>query len=79
MTGDPRARRSRRYTRWAPGASTPGRPWPHGQGPTRTGVSPNAGYVERPALDEYLRLGYVPHERNSNFSTYIVNQYTRAA
>ena len=38
------------------------------KGATRTGVSPNAGYVERPALDEYLRLGYVPHERNSNFS-----------
>ena len=79
MTGDPasqsigavRAMGARRFdTRRALAAMV--------KGATKTGVSANAGYVERPALDEYLRLGYVPHERNSNFTSYIVNQYTRA-
>ena len=34
-------------------------------GATQYGASPNGGFVERPALPEYLKLGYVPHELNA--------------
>lgn len=34
-------------------------------GATTPGVSANSGYVQRPGLDDYQRLGYIPHERNS--------------
>lgn len=33
-------------------------------GATQTGTSPNAGYVERPGLAEYMALGYVPYDLN---------------
>jgi predicted alpha-1,2-mannosidase len=33
-------------------------------GATRTGTSPNAGYVERPGLADYLTFGYVPFDIN---------------
>ena len=36
------------------------------KGATQSGVSANGGYVQREALDDYLRLGYVPHERNAD-------------
>lgn len=36
------------------------------KGATQSGRSPNHDYVQRQALDDYLRLGYVPHERNNN-------------
>ncbi len=42
------------------------------KGATQEGVSTNAEYVERQALSEYLRLGYVPHdgtERSTGGST----------
>jgi predicted alpha-1,2-mannosidase len=32
------------------------------KGATESGVSPNAAYVERQGLAEYLRLGWVPHD-----------------
>jgi putative alpha-1,2-mannosidase len=32
------------------------------KGGTETGVSPNAAYVERQELADYLRLGWVPHD-----------------
>ncbi|HEY8583081.1 MAG TPA: GH92 family glycosyl hydrolase, partial [Capillimicrobium sp.] len=35
-------------------------------GATRPGVSPNAGYVQRAGLEDYLRLGYVGFERNGS-------------
>jgi predicted alpha-1,2-mannosidase len=38
------------------------------RGGTSTGVSPNAGYVQRPGLSDYLQLGYVPHELNTENS-----------
>jgi predicted alpha-1,2-mannosidase len=38
------------------------------KGGTSTGVSPNANYVQRPGLSEYLQLGYVPHELNTETS-----------
>jgi predicted alpha-1,2-mannosidase len=34
-------------------------------GATKGGISPNAGYVERPGLADYLRHGYVGYERNA--------------
>ena len=41
------------------------------KGGTETGTSPNASYVERQGLAEYLRLGWVPHDgtENSNGGT----------
>jgi predicted alpha-1,2-mannosidase len=36
------------------------------EGATKPGVSPNAGYVQRAGLDDYLRLGYVGYERNTS-------------
>jgi predicted alpha-1,2-mannosidase len=36
------------------------------KGATQSGVSTNGEYVERPALAEYERLGYVPHEMNGD-------------
>jgi len=39
------------------------------KGATETGTSANAGYVERQGLEDYLRLGYVPHEKNGNLVT----------
>jgi len=33
-------------------------------GATQVGTSPNAGYVERPGLAEYMALGYVPYDIN---------------
>jgi predicted alpha-1,2-mannosidase len=42
------------------------------KGATETGTSPNAAYVQRAALADYLRLGWVPHdhtERSNGAST----------
>jgi predicted alpha-1,2-mannosidase len=39
------------------------------KGATEVGQSPS-GYVERQALQEYIRLGYVPYERNSKRGSY---------
>src|SRR5262249_50867685 len=42
------------------------------KGATQTGVSPNADYIERQGLADYLRLGWGPHdgtEQNSGAST----------
>ena len=39
------------------------------KGATQPGTSANAGYVERQGLEDYLRLGYVPHEKNGNLVT----------
>jgi len=39
------------------------------KGATRTGRSANAGYVERPGLEAYLRLGYVPRELDNGGAT----------
>jgi predicted alpha-1,2-mannosidase len=47
------------------------------KGATQEGASPNAGYVERQALSDYLRLGYVPHERNANLVTIGVDAWRR--
>jgi predicted alpha-1,2-mannosidase len=38
------------------------------KGGSSTGVSPNSNYVQRPGLSEYLKLGYVPHELNTENS-----------
>jgi predicted alpha-1,2-mannosidase len=38
------------------------------KGGTTVGVSPNADYVERPGLTEYMQLGYVPYELNTENS-----------
>jgi predicted alpha-1,2-mannosidase len=38
------------------------------QGGTSTGVSPNANYVQRPGLSDYMQLGYIPHELNTENS-----------
>jgi predicted alpha-1,2-mannosidase len=48
------------------------------KGATQSGVSSNAGYVERQALDDYQRLGYIPHERNANLVTVGVDAWRRA-
>lgn len=48
------------------------------KGGRETGTSINAGYVQRPALNEYLALGYVPHERNANQLTQAVDANLRA-
>ena len=48
------------------------------KGATRSGRSPNAGYVERQAVDDYQRLGYVPHEKDANVATEGVDAYRRA-
>jgi predicted alpha-1,2-mannosidase len=47
------------------------------KGATQEGASPNAGYVERQALGDYQRLGYVPHERNANLVTIGVDAWRR--
>ena len=39
------------------------------KGATATGTSANAGYVERQGIEDYARLGYVPHEKNGNLVT----------
>jgi predicted alpha-1,2-mannosidase len=39
------------------------------KGATETGTSTNAGYVERQGIEDYARLGYVPHEKNGNLVT----------
>ncbi len=36
------------------------------RGASQTGISSNGGYVERPALGDYLRYGYIPHEENGD-------------
>ncbi len=38
------------------------------KGATREGVSSNAEYIQRQALADYLRLGYVPHDGTENSS-----------
>ncbi len=38
------------------------------KGGTETGVSPNAAYVERQGLADYLRLGWVPHDGTESSS-----------
>jgi predicted alpha-1,2-mannosidase len=38
------------------------------KGATTPGVSPNANFVQRPGLTEYLQLGYIPHELNADNS-----------
>jgi predicted alpha-1,2-mannosidase len=48
------------------------------KGATQSGVSANAGYVERQALDDYQRLGYIPHERNANLVGVGVDAWRRA-
>lgn len=48
------------------------------KGGSETGASLNAGYVQRPALNEYLALGYVPHERNANQLSQSVDANLRA-
>jgi predicted alpha-1,2-mannosidase len=48
------------------------------KGATHSGKSSNAGYVEREAVDDYLRLGYVPHEKNANVVTEGVGAYVRS-
>ena len=48
------------------------------KGATRSGRSTNAGYVERQAIDDYQRLGYVPHEKDANVVTEGVDAYRRA-
>jgi predicted alpha-1,2-mannosidase len=48
------------------------------KGATQSGVSANAGYVERQAVDDYQRLGYIPHEKNANLVTGGVDAARRA-
>ena len=48
------------------------------KGATQSGASANAGYVERQALGDYLRLGYVPHEKNANLVAIGVDSWRRA-
>ncbi|MFC4252790.1 GH92 family glycosyl hydrolase [Sinimarinibacterium flocculans] len=48
------------------------------RGGTELGRSENAGYVQRPVINEYLQLGYVPHERNANQLTQVVDAMLRA-
>lgn len=48
------------------------------RGGTELGRSNNAGYVQRAAIHEYLQLGYVPHERNANQLTQVVDANLRA-
>jgi predicted alpha-1,2-mannosidase len=48
------------------------------KGATQSGKSPNAGYVEREAVDDYQQLGYVPHEKNANVVTGGVGAYARS-
>jgi predicted alpha-1,2-mannosidase len=38
------------------------------KGATQTGTSPNASYVERQGLADYLRLGWVPHDGTESSS-----------
>jgi len=47
------------------------------KGATQSGTSANAGYVERQALDDYERLGYVPHEKNGNLVAVGVDAWRR--
>jgi predicted alpha-1,2-mannosidase len=47
------------------------------KGATRSDTSANAGYVERQAVEDYQRLGYVPHEKNANLVTVGVDSYRR--
>lgn len=47
------------------------------KGATRSGASANAGYVERQAVADYERLGYVPHEKNANLVTSGVDAWRR--
>jgi predicted alpha-1,2-mannosidase len=48
------------------------------KGATQSGKSRNAGYVEREAGGDYLRLGYVPHEKNANVVIEGVGAYLRS-
>ncbi len=47
------------------------------KGATRSGTSANAGYVERQAVGDYQRLGYVPHEKNANLATVGIDSWRR--
>ncbi|MEX2194221.1 MAG: GH92 family glycosyl hydrolase [Thermoleophilaceae bacterium] len=47
------------------------------KGATQAGTSANAGYVERQAVDDYQRLGYVPHEKNASLLTVGVDAWRR--
>jgi predicted alpha-1,2-mannosidase len=47
------------------------------KGATQAGRSPNAGYVERPAVKDYLRFGYVPHEKNADAIGSSLDAYLR--
>jgi predicted alpha-1,2-mannosidase len=38
------------------------------RGATEVGISPSGGFVQRPGLADYLRLGYIPHELNASLS-----------
>jgi predicted alpha-1,2-mannosidase len=67
MTGDPAAAAiASIYAFGARGFDASGALQAMVKGGTRTGRSANDGYVERPGLDPYLRLGYVPQELNGN-------------
>ena len=48
------------------------------KGATQIGKSRNAGYVEREALEDYVRLGYVPHEKNANAVGVLAVGYLRS-
>lgn len=48
------------------------------KGATQTGISRNDGYVERPGLQAYLKLGYIPYELNANQLTQAADNYRRA-
>jgi predicted alpha-1,2-mannosidase len=48
------------------------------KGATQPGAGGNGGYVERQAIEDYQRLGYVPHERNANLVTVGADAWRRA-
>jgi predicted alpha-1,2-mannosidase len=45
------------------------------KGATQSGTSPNGGYVERQAVGDYQRLGYVPFEKNASAITGVFAQW----
>lgn len=79
MTGDPAAAAiAGVYAFGARGFDAPGALQAMVKGGTRTGRSANNGYVERPALGAYLRLGYVPQELNGDAQGTALDDFTGA-
>ena len=48
------------------------------KGASGSGTSPNSGYVQRQAAEDYLRLGYIPYEKNGNMVTAAMDVWRRA-